>query len=133
MGYRIEQEGFEFRGVKLGQKCIVDGEETIIIGFDKDDDYRFILVKDNGDYGSRVDSSDCITTLLEGHEDSLYEWRNLDDIELIESSIDEENLPQSISPIHVADILEDVLKMDMYEEPDTIAQIIRDCITSLRA
>jgi len=137
MGYRIEQEGFEFQGVKLGQKCIMDDEETIVIGFDEDEynHERFIVVKSKGKVGDmKLSQSGVVTVILNKCGSYYYDWVSLSEIELIEPLTDEENPPYAISPIHVADILEDIIKMDM-SDPEVatdIVCIIVDCIRSLR-
>jgi len=143
MEYRIEQYGFEFQGVRLGQKCKdFKNEDAIVIGFDMEEDETssFIMISNNSNSGSIVASkSSCVDVILSGYELTQYDWGGLKDIDMSDkmdemlNTIDELNPPKQISPIHVADILEDVLKMDMYEEPNTITQIIRECIKSLRA
>lgn len=129
MGYIIEKEGYEYRGVKLGQKCIYFGDESTVIGFDENDDGSFIAIRmDNYD---GIHESECATIVLKGHEKYGYDWMCLDDIELLPY---EEILSQQISPIHVADVLEDVLKMDMTDPDEAfdIRCIITECIKSLR-
>jgi len=133
MEYRIEQEGYEFNGVKLGSKHLYGNEEVIVIGFDEYDDCDFIAINYDDNYTpSIIKKSSFVTVILNGYSDSIYEWVSKSELKLIEESVDEENLPQSISPIHVADILEDVLQMKWYDEADEIREILNECIKSLR-
>lgn len=135
MAYRIEQNGYEFKGVKLGSKCIVDGEETMVIGFDEDDgdDPSFIAVISQVRDDLKLLQSGAVTVILEKYGDYYYDWVAPHEIKLIED--DEVNLTQSISQIHVADILEDVLQMDMTDPDEAydIRCILNECIKSLRA
>ena len=143
MGYRIEQEGFEFQGVRLGQKCKdFKNEDAIVIGFDMEEDETssFIMISNNSNSGSIVASkSSCVDVILSGYELTQYNWGGLKDIDMSDkmdemlNAIDELNPPKQISPIHVADILEDTLQMAWYDQADEIREILNECIKSLRA
>jgi len=137
MGYRIEQEGFEFQGVRLGQKCLLDDEEVTVIGFDEDEGIteRFIVVKAQGCNGDMIISqSRVVTVILNKYEDCYYDWVSLHEIEFINLIVDELNPPKQISPIHVADILEDAADNWIKDESNCADSynIINRCIEALR-
>lgn len=130
MGYRIEKEGYEYRGVKLGQKCVWEGEEFTVIGFDENDDLSFIAINIVDPFG--ICEASCVTVILEGCEKDGYEWVELDDIQLHPY---EESPPQQISQIHVPEVLTDVLNMDWSGELELaeIRNTIQQCINSLNS
>ena len=134
MNYKIEQEGFELRGVKLGQKCFFNGSETFVIGFDVDQTEDFIAIKDSSDVGYPFSTTVFNCVILSGYENSDYDWVSKDEITLLPFIPSDDSLPTEISHVHVADILEDLLEMDMDNEDEqfNIRCIINECIKSLR-
>ena len=70
MSYKIEKEGFEMYGFKLGQMT----KQGRIIGFDENDRQYGIVVECNSN--SLVRMSMGITIVLEGCEDCKYEYVN---------------------------------------------------------
>ena len=78
MSYKIEKEGFEMYGVKLGQMT----KQGRVIGFDENDRQCGIVVECNSN--SLVRMSIGITIVLEGCEDCKYEYVNKNLIEIIE-------------------------------------------------
>jgi hypothetical protein len=127
MGYRIEKEGYEYRGVKLGQKCICFDEETIVIGFDDHDCVEFIVVSDvNNDSSDEIATSDYVDIILYKHEKDCYVWASLDDITLLPYEENEITPQPQISPIHAIDILEDEISK-LIENYPTIKQSDQLC------
>jgi hypothetical protein len=136
MSYRVEQEGFEYRGYKLGQNVVYEGKQVKIIGFDEEDDDLFIAV--NCMYQTVKIGESLATVILQGMELSSYDWAmggEITNISVGEINNDEENLPPSISPIHVPDILTDILNMDWTSTDDLleIHVMIQRCIDSLNS
>lgn len=86
MSYQIKKEGYEIKGVKLGQKCICKNEETIIIGFDNRDTEEFIAVKTKAGAGVAVTETMYMTHALDvAHNENFnYTWVKLSDIKLLE-------------------------------------------------
>lgn len=81
MSYKIEKEGFEMYGFKLGQMT----NKGRIIGFDENDRQCGIVVECNSN--SLVRMSMGITIVLEGCEDCKYEYVNKNLIEQPKISI----------------------------------------------
>ena len=71
MSYKIEKEGFEMYGFKLGQMT----KQGRIIGFDENDTKCGIAVECNNTYLDVIRSVN-MTIVLEGCEDCEYEWVN---------------------------------------------------------
>ena len=80
--YEIKEEGFEYKGFKLGQMTNcgkIIGFDTNAIGgiqsiaTDCDIDRCTILINE----------SDCVTIILDKFEDSCFSWFNESDIETI--------------------------------------------------
>lgn len=83
---RIEEKGYEYRGIKLGQRCNFEGEEYIIIGFDEYGiiNKNFIAINCSYIKNSLQESSylnDMVA--LNQYESSFYKWVNLNEIELL--------------------------------------------------
>jgi hypothetical protein len=136
MLYRIEKEGFEIRGVKLGQKCIYDGVETIVIGLDIELAGDFIAIRDfsNDKYPLSTTTFDCV--ILYKHDNFSYNWVSKDDIILLPftPSDSDENLPPQISPTHALEIMEDEVnrlthKYGLGEE----LRVVKECISVLKS
>lgn len=138
MGYRIEQAGYEHRGYKLGEEVNLIGRDStgIIVLFDLNDDTQFVVIKFEGSSYPNIPlpiSTTNYRIILDGQLNcENWEWFTETEIEKIITT-DEENPPKQISPIHVADILEDTLQMKWYDEADEIRETINECIKSLRA
>lgn len=67
MSYKIEKAGYEYRGYKLGEKVMYNGQESMIIGFDENEtspNEKFIAVlsdkKKNG-----IKNSIAVNTVLD--------------------------------------------------------------------
>lgn len=81
MSYRIEKEGYEMYGFKLGQMT----NQGRIIGFDENDRQYGIVVECSSN--NLIRNSICITIVLEGCEDCKYEYVNKNLIEQPKISI----------------------------------------------
>ena len=79
MSYKIEKEGFEMYGFKLGQMT----KQGRVIGFDENDTNCGIAVECNN-ASLDVIRSVNMTIVLDGCEDCEYEWVNKNLIEIIE-------------------------------------------------
>ena len=73
MSYKIEKEGFEMYGFKLGQMT----KQGRVIGFDENDTNCGIAVECNNTSLDVIRSVN-MTIVLEGCEDCEYEWANKD-------------------------------------------------------
>ena len=83
MSYKIKKAGYEFKGWKLGQRVMYQGQETTIIGFDERNERIFpIVVASSKDYEQDIKLDTCITTLLDvAHEiNQGYEWASINEI-----------------------------------------------------
>ena len=81
--YEIKEEGFEYRGFKLGQMT----NYGKIIGFDTecDNDNSFIATDSTIDgNGILIKDSEYITIVLNGYDDYDFSWFYKEDIKLIE-------------------------------------------------
>ena len=80
--YEIKEEGFEYKGFKLGQMT----NYGKIIGFDTDaiDGIQSIATDcDIDEHTFLINESDYITIILDKFEDSCFSWFNESDIETI--------------------------------------------------
>ena len=137
MSYRIEKEGFEYLGVQLGQKCIYDGVECTVIGFDERglDEY-FIAVSCTELSDDAIGDLSLIAVILEDCLELNFDWASKSEIQLLPfaPSISDENLPSQISPIHALEILEDEVnrlthKYGLGEE----LRVVKECISVLKS
>lgn len=74
-GMRFEKEGFEFRGWKLGEEVMYEGEKTRIVGFDVSREGGSVCVADS--HGWDYETSSCKTNVegpvfLEGVRGKCY-------------------------------------------------------------
>lgn len=122
MLYKLKPKGYEYRGVRLGDKCIYNGKETIVIGFDEDDKCEFIAVL----YDSSIDEirDSMATIIMDGYERNDYYWVQKLSLEFIKEC----TTNQPISLVHIADVLEDVI----HEDEIIDVEKIKLCIESLR-
>ena len=138
MSYRFEKEGFEYLGIKLGQKCIYDGVECTVVGFDENEELgcQFIAINYTGAIKGELKNSSLATVILEKYIESDYDWASEEGIKLLPftPSDSDENLPQQISPIHALEILEDEVnrltnKYGLGEE----LLVVKECISVLKS
>lgn len=133
--YRIEQEGYEYLGIRLGQKCLYFGTETTVIGFDEneDDENCAFLMIENKNRTMETKNSSYLTTLLDGYEESGYNWIYLGEVTMIKSEEDE-FLSKSISQIHALDVLEDEINQInfRYGIPEPHLTRMQECIKLIR-
>ena len=139
MACRIEQEGFEYRGWKLGEEVKLIGEDTFgkigkIVLFDLKDEYLFMAIEyegvfdvdcplsNNYEFQSRV--------VLEGYEDCTnWNWFRKENVE----KITEETPSPQISPIHAKEITEDI-SVELTELQSRVAELIeiyKQCMSIL--
>jgi hypothetical protein len=122
MSYVIREEGYEYRGFKLGQMVIYKDEIVTrkIIGFDERNecvDYFLLLDRGSDGKGTLRYSLDFITSLLKNtvaHEEDLITWAMAIDVLRVDPSDDQ--LPQDISTIHAVEIIEDIIKDEFVHE-----------------
>lgn len=82
---KFEGKGYEYKGFYLGQKVMVKGNESIIIGFCESDITKkpFAVYKQSGYISPKIKFSNYITTGLYGYEDCVnWEWAGIDEIEV---------------------------------------------------
>lgn len=122
MSYRIEKNGFEVRGFKLGQKVVLDDDknERVIIGFSEDGASHFIAISTQ--FGSEMRHSEYATVVLDGYESTSYQWESQYCLSIVETNetaqedLSDSQLPQDVSSIHAIEILEDVMKDEFVHE-----------------
>lgn len=130
---RIEDEGYEYEGLKLGQKVIANGLETRIIGFGNGwngEGRNLAIVEIESDGSALKDSISAIVRLRECAYVS-YEYYEFDEITLVGDEPD-----TSISPVHVLDILEDAIEQCIIDDlgyMNDIVSTMRECLKILRS
>jgi len=129
---RIEKEGYEYRGFKLGEKVMYTchsfpSEIRTIIGFDEDEGEVFIMLS-----GDASMIHEYLTLKMVALADTTdFEWAHINEVEKLNS----ETLPQLISPIHALDILEDEINQINYHYgiPKPHLQRILECIEIIKS
>ena len=82
--YKIKEEGYEYKGYKLGQMT----DKGMIIGFDtRENIYDFIATdSDSEDNGYGISESDYAHIILKGYKNSHFSWLSESELELIEEN-----------------------------------------------
>lgn len=130
---RVENEGYEYRGYELGEKVMYTQhsfppEVRTVIGFDECEEDVFIMLSgDNSEACDYVISHNLV--VLQDTYD--FEWAHVDEVK----KLDSETLPQSISPVHAIDILEDEINQINYRHgiPEPHLQRILECIEIIKS
>lgn len=81
---KFEIEGYEYRGFHLGQKIMVKGKESIIIGFCESEITKkpFAVYNENSNISPKIKFSNYVTTGLYEYEDCVnWEWIAIDEID----------------------------------------------------
>lgn len=98
MSYEIKEEGYEYRGFKLGQMT----NNGKIIGFDTRDISPFIVTDNNIDEHSIVLSeSKYVNVILKGYEDSEFSWFGEKELQLVNDDNSEELPPISKTQLNI--------------------------------
>lgn len=81
MSYEIKEEGYEYKGFKLGQMT----NKGKIIGFDIYGCDNFIAINNNiSEYDYNISESDYVDIILKDFENYSFSWFNPNKLELIE-------------------------------------------------
>ena len=89
--YEIREEGYEYRGFKLGQMT----NNGKIIGFDTKNVVPFIVSDNNIDKHSiALSESNYVDIILNGYEDSEFSWFSEKELQLVDGS-NQVELPQT--------------------------------------
>ena len=96
MNYKIEQEGYEYRGYKLGQMT----NRGMIIGFDTrcDDNYSFIAVESDKSIFN-IEDFGYASVILERYKYSMHQWWCANEIEVSEELQNKPNPLQLIRKV----------------------------------
>lgn len=87
MGIKMEKEGYEFKGLKLGQTVIRNNIASKIIVFDESGAKEFIMISVVKDSPCKAHRSAYVTVVLKGCEGQNYNWISKEDI-VVENSFD---------------------------------------------
>ena len=108
MSYEIKEEGYEYRGFKLGQMT----NHGKIIGFDTrcNDENLFIATVSTIDGNNiLIKDSEYITIILRGHGDLEFSWFEETDIELINNNNPKEIIPTMQTQLNVIQQIRNVI------------------------
>ena len=105
-------------------KSVYEGEKFTIIGFDANDNSNFIAIN-YVKFNYSISESEYVNFILEGCENSAFSWIYLGKIKLLPYTAYEENPPQQISLVHIADVLEDIIHEDETIDVEKIKLVIK--------
>lgn len=149
MSYVVREEGYEYRGFKLGQSVVYNGEIRKIVGFDEKrlDINYFVLLNEGVEELSFT--WDSITSILEEFtftypQNIIGTWARQELVSVIADEPSDDQLPQEISSTHAIEILEDTLSdyEIIYEDSNCLGHncysdeqvnIMKQCIEILKS
>ena len=106
MSYEIKEEGYEYRGFKLGQMTIYGK----IIGFDTRNVTPFIVTDNNIDeHNIPLSESSYVSVILKGYEDFEFSWFSEKELQLVNDDNPEELPPISKTQLNIIQQIRNVI------------------------